>query len=86
MASTASKSSVDVSRQAEDDWMEKLAPNPVMSSFLANCTPGYYNNEGQEASPWSLLAGYQEGAPAFFRYIETWRSSGDFKGLEFSPL
>jgi len=79
-------SSVDVSRQAEDDWMEKLAPNPVMSSFLANCTPGYYNNEGQEASPWSLLAGYQEGAPAFFRYIETWRSSGDFKGLEFSPL
>ena len=75
---------VDVSRQAEDAWMELLAPNPVMTSFLANCTPGYYNNEGQGPSPHSLLVGYQHGAAAYFRYIDQWRSSGDFKGLEFS--
>ena len=55
-----------------------------MTSFLANCTPGYYNNEGQGPSPHSLLVGYQHGAPAYFRYIDQWRSSGDFKGLEFS--
>ena len=75
---------VDVSRQAEDAWMEQLAPNPVMTSFLAACTPGYYNNEGRGPSPHSLLVGYGQGAPAYFRYIEQWRSSGDFKGLEFS--
>ncbi|MDR2988831.1 MAG: NAD(P)/FAD-dependent oxidoreductase [Nocardiopsaceae bacterium] len=75
---------VDVSRQAEDAWMEQLAPNPVMSSFLAACTPGYYNNEGQGPSPHSLLVGYAHGAPAYFRYIDQWRSSGDFTGLEFS--
>jgi cation diffusion facilitator CzcD-associated flavoprotein CzcO len=74
---------VEVSRDAEDAWMEQLAPNPVMTSFLANCTPGYYNNEGQGPSPHSLLAGYSAGAPAYFRYIEEWRSSGGFAGLEF---
>ena len=76
---------VDAGREAEDAWMEQLTPNPVMTSFLANCTPGYYNNEGQAPSAYSLLAGYQHGAPAYFRYIGQWRDSGDFKGLEFSP-
>jgi cation diffusion facilitator CzcD-associated flavoprotein CzcO len=75
---------VEVARSAEDAWMEQLAPNPVMASFLANCTPGYYNNEGQGPSPHSLLSGYQQGAPAYFRYIEAWRTSGNFAGLEFS--
>ena len=74
---------VDVARQAEDAWMELLVPNPVMTSFLANCTPGYYNNEGQGPSQF-FLAGYQHGAPAYFRYIEQWRKSGGFSGLEFS--
>jgi cation diffusion facilitator CzcD-associated flavoprotein CzcO len=74
---------VDVSTQAEEAWLEQLAPNPVMTSFLAACTPGYYNNEGQGPSPHSLLVGYAHGAPAYFRYIDQWRSSGDFKGLEF---
>ena len=64
--------------------MEQLAPNPVMSSFLAACTPGYYNNEGKGPGPHSLLAGYQAGAPAYFRYIRQWRDSGEFEGLEFS--
>ncbi|MGN6796304.1 MAG: flavin-containing monooxygenase [Streptosporangiaceae bacterium] len=74
---------VDVSKPAEDAWLKQLAPNPVMTSFLAACTPGYYNNEGQGSSPHSLLVGYAHGAPAYFRYIDQWRSSGDFKGLEF---
>ena len=75
---------VEVGRAAEDAWMEQLAPNPVMTSFLAACTPGYYNNEGQGPSPHSLLAGYQQGAPAYFRYIDQWRNSGEFAGLKFS--
>ena len=75
---------VEASRDAEDAWMQELAPNPVMTSFLAACTPGYYNNEGQGPSPHSLLVGYQQGAPAYFRFIEQWRGSGDFAGLEFS--
>jgi cation diffusion facilitator CzcD-associated flavoprotein CzcO len=75
---------VEVTKNGEDAWMELLAPNPVMRSFLADCTPGYYNNEGQGPSPHSLLAGYSAGAPAYFRYIEQWRNSGEFEGLEFT--
>jgi hypothetical protein len=75
---------VDVAKDAEDAWLEHLVPNPVMSSFLANCTPGYYNNEGHGPSTWSLLTGYQHGPPAYFRYIDQWRSSGAFDGLVFS--
>ena len=75
---------VEVTRGGEDAWMELLAPNLVMRSFLADCTPGYYNNEGQGPSPHSLLAGYSAGAPAYFRYIEQWRNSGDFDGLQFT--
>jgi hypothetical protein len=65
--------------------MEQLAPNPVMMSFLSECTPGYYNNEGQDPGPHSRSAGYPKGAAAYFRYIDAWRRSGEFAGLEFSP-
>jgi hypothetical protein len=75
---------VEVSREAEDAWMKELAPNPVMTSFLAQCTPGYYNNEGGEPGPHSVFGGYSRGAAAYFRYIDQWRASGAFAGLEFS--
>jgi cation diffusion facilitator CzcD-associated flavoprotein CzcO len=75
---------VDATGQAEDAWLDELVPNPVWTSFLGDCTPGYYNNEGQGQSHWSALIGYRHGAPAFFRYIDRWREAGDFAGLEFS--
>jgi cyclohexanone monooxygenase len=75
---------VEVTREAEDAWMELLRPNPVMTSFLADCTPGYYNNEGHfDGQQFPLGGGYHQGAPAYFRYIDQWRKSGDFAGLEF---
>jgi cyclohexanone monooxygenase len=49
-----------------------------------DCTPGYYNNEGQEPGMAAKLAvGYPAGALAYFRYLEAWRTSGEFEGLEF---
>jgi cation diffusion facilitator CzcD-associated flavoprotein CzcO len=75
---------VEPTREAEDAWIEQLAPNPVMTSFLAQCTPGYYNNEGREPGPHSLFGGYSRGAAAYFRHIEQWRGSGAFEGLRFS--
>ena len=75
---------VEVTREAEDAWMEQLIPNPVMISFLADCTPGYYNNEGHfDGQQFPLGGGYDQGATAYFRYIDQWRKSGDFAGLQF---
>ncbi len=75
---------VEVTKEAEDAWMEQLIPNPVMISFLGDCTPGYYNNEGHfDGRQFPLGGGYHKGAPAYFRYIDQWRKSGDFAGLQF---
>jgi cyclohexanone monooxygenase len=49
-----------------------------------DCTPGYYNNEGQDPGPTARFnAGYPQGAMAYFKYLTEWRNSGKFEGLEF---
>ncbi|MBD2898322.1 Neopentalenolactone D synthase [Actinomadura sp. RB99] len=75
---------VEVTREAEDAWLDLLRTAPPSMRFLPDCTPGYYNNEGQAPSPWSLLnVGYPAGATAYFSYLERWRESGAFDGLTF---
>ncbi|MDZ7673533.1 MAG: NAD(P)/FAD-dependent oxidoreductase [Acidimicrobiales bacterium] len=76
---------VEVTQEAEDAWIERLLGNPRMFGGDPDCTPGYYNNEGQpttEAGKLSM-AGFPEGPVAYFHYIDRWRNSGDFEGLEF---
>jgi cyclohexanone monooxygenase len=50
----------------------------------AECTPGYYNNEGQPATAAqrASVLGFPGGPLAFFSYIDAWRTAGDFAGLE----
>ena len=50
-----------------------------------NCTPGYYNNEGQLADAAAIQSslGYPAGPVAYFQYIDEWRTNGRFDGLEF---
>jgi cyclohexanone monooxygenase len=75
---------VEVTKEAEDAWIELLLSGPGMMLGSAECTPGYYNNEGQPTGPGrELFVGYPLGAMAYFQYIDTWRTSGDFEGLRF---
>ena len=75
---------VEVTKEAEDAWLELLLEGPGMTLGSADCTPGYYNNEGQAPRPGGeLFVGYPQGAMAYFAYIDGWRSKGDFEGLEF---
>jgi cation diffusion facilitator CzcD-associated flavoprotein CzcO len=75
---------VEVTKDAEEAWLELLASGPGGTLGGPDCTPGYYNNEGQElgANQW-LPRGYPYGASAYFAYIDGWRKSGSFEGLEF---
>ena len=75
---------VEVTQDAEQAWLELLHTGPGGTLGGPDCTPGYYNNEGQElgASQW-LPRGYPYGASAYFVYIDKWRKSGTFDGLEF---
>ena len=54
-------------------------------SFLGTgeCTPGYYNNEGQPIGDQAAWRGYPFGAVAYFEFIAKWRDAGTYDGLEF---
>jgi cyclohexanone monooxygenase len=73
---------VEPSADAEDAWVGLLLSGPGSLIGGPDCTPGYYNNEGQDAGAF-LGRGYPYGPSAYFAYIEDWRTSGAFDGLEF---
>ena len=76
---------VEVTKEAEDAWIGLLLSGGGMMLGSPDCTPGYYNNEGQDPGPRGRLnVGYPHGASAYFSYIDAWRRSGEFAGLEFS--
>jgi cation diffusion facilitator CzcD-associated flavoprotein CzcO len=75
---------VEATKDAEERWLELLRSGPPRLLGTADCTPGYYNNEGQLWGPGSeVMVGYPQGAMAFFRFIDAWRRSETFEGLEF---
>ncbi|HVA42837.1 MAG TPA: NAD(P)/FAD-dependent oxidoreductase [Acidimicrobiales bacterium] len=78
-------SRVEVTAEAEQAWIDLLLSGPGMMLGSPDCTPGYYNNEGQDPGPRARFnVGYPFGAMAFFSYLADWRSSGAFEGLRFS--
>jgi cyclohexanone monooxygenase len=84
-ALTTGAAQVEVTEAAERAWVERLETGGRRFGNQPDCTPGYYNNEGRDAGRRGLLnsMGYPDGPVAYFRYIDEWRSSGEFEGLEF---
>jgi cyclohexanone monooxygenase len=77
---------VEVTETAEQDWVDLLLGTPPPALSAPDCTPGYYNNEGQGLDPAARLrVGYPAGATAYFAYLDDWRTNGTFTGLTFSP-
>ena len=74
---------IEVTAEAETDWLQTLADNARdIRSFQEQCTPGYYNNEGQPASGGFFIGSYGRGPMSFFRLLARWRKAGDFAGLD----
>jgi cyclohexanone monooxygenase len=76
---------VEASEEAEADWVDtiiKLAR--TNEKFLADCTPGYYNNEGKPSERSLQDANYGAGPVAFFKLLDEWREDGTLKGLAIS--
>ena len=75
---------VEVTAEAQEAWVNLLLTGMGRMLGAPDCTPGYYNNEGQDPGPAARLnVGYPQGASAFFKYIDGWRNSGAFEGLAF---
>ncbi|MEQ8230656.1 MAG: NAD(P)/FAD-dependent oxidoreductase [Gammaproteobacteria bacterium] len=69
--------------QAEADWLALVTAPNAMTDYLAACTPGYYNAEGNaKANNDGFLQGhYPEGGLAFYEMLAQWRAKGDYAGL-----
>ncbi len=74
---------VEVTKEAEDAWIDLLLSGGGMMLGSPDCTPGYYNNEGAPTPQARLNVGYPQGATAYFSYLDEWRTSGTFEGLAF---
>jgi cation diffusion facilitator CzcD-associated flavoprotein CzcO len=76
---------VEPTAEAEQAWIELIASGPGTNLGSTECTPGYYNNEGQGfADRTRFFTGHPQGALAYFSHIDAWRKSGQFAGLAFA--
>ncbi|MGK2914342.1 MAG: flavin-containing monooxygenase [Porticoccaceae bacterium] len=75
---------VEASQEAEDEWCAICnSYGDKTERLLAQCTPGYYNNEGTGSSKNGFISGqYGGGAVKFFKILQEWRDEGNLKGLE----
>jgi len=76
---------VEASAEAEEEWVQTIIKQArTADKFLAECTPGYYNNEGKPAERVLQNGNYGAGSVAFFDLIKAWRDDGTLAGLEIS--
>jgi cyclohexanone monooxygenase len=74
---------VEATTEGEEAWLTALTESARdFRAFQEQCTPGYYNNEGQPAAGGFLGTSYGNGPMAFFQLLAQWREAGTFDGLE----
>jgi cyclohexanone monooxygenase len=77
-----SATTVEPSEAAEDEWIATIRANSVdNSNFVRECTPGYYNSEGEPNGRSFLGDPYWGGFYALEDLLRAWRDSGELKGL-----
>ena len=78
---------VEARTDAEQEWVDTIVARVSrMSESASNCTPGYYNLEGQ-ADERTRQGTFFFGEPTEFAdLLAAWRDAGDFAGLDCIPL
>ena len=78
---------VEATEDGEAEWMQTLAESARdFRAFQEQCTPGYYNNEGQPAAGGFLGTSYGLGPMAFFKLLENWRNDAHVRRPRADPL
>ena len=75
---------IEATLEAEDMWLAEMRDKArIAERFYAECTPGYYNNEGRLDTSNGFFAGtYGAGPIKFFRILDDWRSTDRLEGVE----
>jgi cyclohexanone monooxygenase len=73
---------VEVTEDAEQAWVEQIVAlaGTGAAAFLEECTPGYYNREGQGSTSMQNSP-YAPGINAFNALLADWREKGDLEGM-----
>jgi cyclohexanone monooxygenase len=75
--------SLEVTAEAEQEWVDTVISRAQFGrEFLQECTPGYYNNEGQVSELAVQNGFFGGGSVEFFAILEKWRTEGTFAGLD----
>jgi cyclohexanone monooxygenase len=84
-AEAAGFAEVEPTPEAEDSWVNLILTTGPSLIASPDCTPGFWNNEGQGWSKeFRQAQGHPDGPDGFFQHIEAWRNNGAFAGLQFS--
>jgi cation diffusion facilitator CzcD-associated flavoprotein CzcO len=68
---------IEPSREAEDAWAATIEAGAHDSfRFQSECTPGYYNNEG---NPLPMSFSFGPGPIVFHQLLRTWRTDGSLE-------
>lgn len=75
---------VEPTVEAESAWVDLILKSQGSMMAGTECTPGFWNNEGQGWSKaFRQAQGHPGGAEGFFKHIEAWRDAGTYAGLTF---
>jgi cyclohexanone monooxygenase len=73
---------VEPTKAAVEAYVAHMRSNEIdLASFLGECTPSYFNNEGEARPKWALFRGYLPGWDNFMKMLREWRENGELAGL-----
>ena len=79
------KQVAEVSAESEQQWVDNIVQladaGGAATSFFEDCTPGYYNREGQGRGGNMQNSPYAPGINAFNQLLKDWREDGTLDGM-----
>jgi cation diffusion facilitator CzcD-associated flavoprotein CzcO len=74
--------SVEPSQQAQDAYIQRFKEVALdLTTFLTECPPSYFTNEGDKEPKWFLFRGWGLGWDDFQNLLQQWRDKGDMGGM-----
>jgi cyclohexanone monooxygenase len=74
---------VEPTAEAEENWVQTIRANAFDNSlFTSECTPGYYNSEGEKNGRGFLGDPFWGGFYKFELLLQAWRATGELEGME----
>jgi cyclohexanone monooxygenase len=74
---------LEPTQEAEDAWVATIVKlSKMREPYLNQCTPGYYNNEGNLDMVTAKNGQFWRGPVVFIKMLEDWRAAETLPGLE----